>query len=156
MKSKGFTLLELLIVIAIIGILAVLGFSNYLNALKSGKDARRKADLQTIQKALETYYQDNQNFPLPDSNKIPTDAGSGSFCHQDGCDVETYLEKLPKDPSGGDYIYVSDQSSYQLYSCIENPNDNGPGVNQTGYGQSCGGGSCDPCKFGISSTNTIP
>lgn len=156
MKSKGFTLLELLIVIAIIGILAVLGFSNYMNALKSGKDARRKVDLQTIQKALETYYQDNQVFPLPDAGSAVPTSGN-SFCHPDGCDVETYLEKLPKDPSGGNYVYVStDQTSYQLYSCIENVNDNGPGVKQGGYGISCGVNQCDPCKYGVSSTNTTP
>lgn len=151
MKAKGFTLIEFLIVITILLVLSVLGFSNYLNSLKAGKDGRRKADLQAIQRALETYYQDNNAFPavLPDTN-------GAAFCHPSGCATSTYMQILPKDPGGSPYVYISDGISYQLYSCIENANDKGPGVKQDGYGQSCGGGACNPCKYGISSTNTTP
>lgn len=125
-----------------------MGFSNYFNSLKSGKDGRRKTDLQSIQRGLELYYQDIGRYPDPPL--------SDPLCHPNGCSRATYIQSLPKDPSRSDYVYVSDGSFYQLYACIENANDSGPGVNQAGYGQSCGGGPCDPCKFGVSSTNTTP
>jgi len=152
-SKKGFTLIELLIVLSIIGILAALGFSSYVNSVKAGRDARRKTDLQTIQKGLETYYQDVGSYPI---GSIPN-----PFCHPSGCASAQYLPLLPSDPSNIPYVYdSSDGSYYKLYSCIENPNDNGPGVNQDGYGLDCsgggGGGRCNPCRFGISSTNTTP
>jgi len=155
--NKAFTLIELLIVILIIGIFAVLGFSSYMNSIKSGKDARRKTDLASIQKALETYYQDNNAYPVPIGTAVPNTGGA--FCHPLGCATVTYLQTLPNDQGGTPYYYVStgpSYQSYQLYSCIENTNDSGPGVKQSGYGISCGAGRCNPCRFGISSTNTTP
>lgn len=155
MKTKGFTLLELLIVISIIAVLAVVGFSNYFNSLKSARDARRKADLQTIQKALELYYQDNENYPPSDNENLMLD--NGALCHPNGCDIQTYLQSTPTDPSGDNYKYITqDQTSYQMYACIENTNDQGPGVKQEGYGYSCGQNACADCKYGVSSTNTAP
>ncbi|OGK17038.1 hypothetical protein A2774_01260 [Candidatus Roizmanbacteria bacterium RIFCSPHIGHO2_01_FULL_39_12c] len=144
--NKSFTLIELLVVLAILGIFAVLGFSSYMNSLRSGKDARRKTDLQTIQKALEEYYLDNQAYPV---GSIPD-----PFCHPGGCATAQYLPVLPKDQGGTPYAYESsDGAYYRLYSCIENPNDAGAGVNQSGYGISCGFGICDPCRYGVSSSN---
>ena len=136
---------------AILGILVTLGISSYTNSLKSGKDARRKSDLSTVQKALEIYYQDVGRYPESISNP---------FCHPLGCTTTQYLPTVPEDPNQIPYVYdLSDGSYYRVYSCIENPNDNGPGVNQDGYGLDCsggGGGRCNPCRFGISSTNTTP
>lgn len=145
---------------AIMSILAVFGFSSYMNSIKAAKDARRKTDLQSIQKALETYYEDNQAYPIDAGGVLP-DTG-GALCYPlNDCTTATYLQDIPKDPYGSPYVYLStDGSDYRLYACIENANDNGPGVNQNpGYGTDCSGGNgglCDPCKFAITSTNTTP
>jgi len=147
-NNSSFTLIELLIIITILSLLVIGGIGQYYNSLKSGRDARRKTDLQSIQKGLETYYQDSGNYPI---GTIPD-----PFCHPSGCSTAQYMQKLPNDPAGSPYTYDSDGTYYKLYSCIENPNDNGPGVNQVGYGQTCGDGRCNPCRFGISSTNTVP
>ncbi|MCX6794109.1 MAG: type II secretion system protein [Candidatus Gottesmanbacteria bacterium] len=63
-KNRGFTLMELLIVIAIIGILVSVSVVSYSSAQKKGRDARRHTDLKAMQNAWEQYYADNNaNYP---------------------------------------------------------------------------------------------
>ncbi|KXK07843.1 MAG: Type II secretion system protein G precursor [Microgenomates bacterium OLB22] len=151
--QAAFTLIELLVVVAILGILATLLTGNFLSSLKRGRDTRRKADIQSIQKAFEIYYQDNNQYP-------PSDAlGDTSLCHPDGCSKKIYMSELPLDPRAGiAYVYETDstRSYYQLYSCLENDQDIGAGINlisgeqdPSGWGNSCG--SCGVCKFKVES-----
>lgn len=151
-SQQGFTLIELMIVIIILGVLTTLISGNFLNSLKKGRDARRKGDLQNIQKALELYYEDVKAYPT-------TVTFGDQLCHPNlGCDTSTgkvYMQKIPVDPSSGyDYYYISpDGTDYKLYSCIENEHDQGQGVLQAGYNNNCG--NCE-CKFGLSSSNVTP
>lgn len=62
-KSRGFTLVELLVSISIIAILTVIGLVMYNQATMNARDARRKQDLQHIAQALEVYYQKNGQYP---------------------------------------------------------------------------------------------
>lgn len=62
-KTKGFTLIEMLIVLAIIGILAGIIIVGLGSGKGAARDARRIADLRTTQQALELYYQVNQSYP---------------------------------------------------------------------------------------------
>ncbi len=61
LKVKGFTLIELMVVIAIIAILTSIGYSIYNGAQKSSLDARRKADIDSISKAYEAKYKPLKN-----------------------------------------------------------------------------------------------
>ena len=65
-KSKlqaGFTIIELLIVIAIIGILATLVLTNFQGAQAKGRDTTRKSDINSIYQKLEEYYNENGGYP---------------------------------------------------------------------------------------------
>lgn len=140
-------------VILILGVLAALISGNFITSLKKGRDARRKADLEQIQRALEMYYEDKKAYP--------TQAASSGFVfgHQfkDNVSGKIYMQKVPNDPIGSNnYFYISPNGTdYKLYSCIENTLDQGAGVKQEGYsGTNCG--SCGVCRYGISSPNTTP
>ncbi len=71
--KKGFTLLEILVVIGIITVLMSLGAASYTTAQKKARDARKKGDLKTIQSAMEQYYSVcGYKYPTPDTGKVPS------------------------------------------------------------------------------------
>lgn len=104
-RQRGFTLIELLIVVALIGILvAVIG----INGLESGRqsrDAKRQADLRSLQTAVELYRNKNGEYP---------DDGSGSQ-YITGLSPE-FISVLPKQPGADAYIYKTnaDKSVYKI------------------------------------------
>lgn len=70
---RGFTLMELLIVIAIIGILISLGTVSYTSAQRKSRDSRRMQDLKAVQNGFEQYYADNGGtYPVSVSSLTPT------------------------------------------------------------------------------------
>lgn len=113
-KERGFTLIELLVVIAIIGILSSIVMVSLGGAKAKGRDARRIADMKTIQVALDLYYNDNQMYPW---NIYTT---TGTVAPQTGLSP-AYLSVVPTDPgasvtpatcansptSAGCYTYVA-------------------------------------------------
>lgn len=61
--ESGFTIIELLIVIAIIGILATLVLTNFQGAQAKGRDTVRKNDINSVYQKLEEYYNENGSYP---------------------------------------------------------------------------------------------
>lgn len=94
-KRKGFTLVELLIVIAIIALLATLVIVSLRSAQEKARDAKRVADVKQIQSAAELYYSDNNNYPAPNPNTWA----------QLALDLDTYLSGLPVDPNNSATSY---------------------------------------------------
>lgn len=70
-RKKGFTIVELMVVITIIAILATLVSVNVVGATKKSRDAKRKSDLGDLAKTVQMYYENNNQFPYdnPDINK---------------------------------------------------------------------------------------
>jgi len=69
-KEKGFTLLELLVVIGIIAMLVSMLSVSYSSAQKRGRDSRRRSDTKAMQDALEQYYAENTySYPTGDCSE---------------------------------------------------------------------------------------
>ncbi|HRN96583.1 MAG TPA: prepilin-type N-terminal cleavage/methylation domain-containing protein [Candidatus Levybacteria bacterium] len=120
--QRGFTLIELIVVISIIGILSSLLVANFMNVRYKTRDGVRKKDLEQIRLALETYRIDVGKYP--ETASFPT-------CGSPLQDPPTvYMEKVPCDPLDGttDYVYAKGTSDfrYTLSVCLENTNDQDP------------------------------
>src|SRR4030042_3819461 len=161
----GFTLVELLVVMAILGILTVITLGNFRTSQIKARDAQRKSDLRQISNALEAYYNDYTRYPsantagkmlacLCEEGDEPCDwdseAGYREFCDANST---VYMSKVPGDPvSSTDfpYCYQSDGSYYKIYAKLENEKDP-----EAKLDVPCGGGT-QKYNFGIASSNTQP
>jgi len=114
MNTKGFTLVELMVVMTIIAILAVGSFSTFEGSKASARDGRRKADLETIRGAFELYYADEKAYPV----SLP--ACNAALKSVDG--NSTYLNKTPCDPSNPttqEYQINSNGTTYTVGAKLE-------------------------------------
>ena len=103
-KFRGFTLIELLVVIAIIAILASIILASLNQARTKSRDARRAADIKTLQTALELYNNDNGGYPVQST--------AGDVSGVVAALVPTYISALPQDPQPSySYWYQSLASS---------------------------------------------
>lgn len=116
-NQRGFTIVELLVVIVVIAILVALTLPNLFGLQKRARDDTRKNDLKNLQQALETYYNDNNRYPA-DLSALTTQ----------------YINAVPTDPKGTAYTYTPSPSgcattggtpcaSYTLSSTLENTSD---------------------------------
>ncbi|MFV1921095.1 MAG: type IV pilin protein [Methylotenera sp.] len=80
--QKGFTLLELMIVVAVIGILASIAMPAYTNYIKKGKVAEATSTLADLKIKAEQYYQDNRTYA--GMNCAPTDVKYFTYACTDG------------------------------------------------------------------------
>ncbi|HYV33973.1 MAG TPA: prepilin-type N-terminal cleavage/methylation domain-containing protein [Candidatus Limnocylindria bacterium] len=116
--SIGFTLIELLVVISIIALLASVVLIALNDSRIKARDAKRKADILQLRKAIETYYQDNSIYP--DDGSTPNNES----------DIQTlasvlvpkYLNKLPNDPKNSpknyEYVYGNTNGTRQDYGIL--------------------------------------
>ena len=103
--SRGFTLLELMVVIVIIGVLAALIAPNIISRVGQAKVTAAKADLSNIMNALKMYKLDNGRYPSSDQGLAalagkPTTGSIPSNWH-------SYIDKLPEDPWHHAYQYAN-------------------------------------------------
>ena len=122
--QSGFTLIELMIVMAIIGILATLAIPSFVGAVKHAREAVLKEDLQTMRTAIDSYTMDKQKAPQSLDDLI-----------QDG-----YLKSIPEDPmTHSKDTWVTDTSD-AMYSLDETE----PGINDVHSGSDAIGSDGQP------------
>ncbi|MDQ3098430.1 MAG: type II secretion system GspH family protein [bacterium] len=142
--QKGFTLVELLIVVSVLAILTVMAMANYSGGTSKARDAQRKSDLRAVREALESYKLDKGSYPLAGATAYTaqtasieaTSPGIGETQFSilmSGSSVGLvdlkYLQKALTDPRNvAPYRYRYSVTSatadaYTLETCLENTSD---------------------------------
>jgi len=132
--ERGFTLIELMVVIVILGILAGLIIPRIMGRPDEARRAKARMQIESLETALKLYKLDNGNYPTTEQGlqalvEPPAVGPPAKNWRQGG-----YLEKgkVPKDPWGNDFVYVSPgaHGDYDLSSLGADGEPGGEGKNQ--------------------------
>lgn len=117
-KQRGFTLIEIMVVVVILGILAALVVPQVMNRPDQAKVTVAKGDIKAISAALDMYKLDNYSYPSTQQGLDALVQKPGGNPQPKNWNRDGYLKRVPKDPWGNDYQYLSPgtRGQYDLYS----------------------------------------
>lgn len=143
--TRGFTLIELLIVIAVIGVLIAVGIQTFSGAQQRARDAKRRADLDSIAKAVQFYKNDNGAAPaalpaggtawLPYMNLVPQDPLTGQTkCGGLVCNYTYTTNMWCNPPFAGPNCSSNVTNIYTPLESCTNDDQSGDGKKAFNYG----------------------
>lgn len=111
---KAFTLVELMVVITVIAILMTIAIVSFTRIQKQARDTKRKADVRTLQTALQAYFTEFQAYPIMTTSTIATTALTSL--------TPTYIPTIPTAPLGSagintSYMYISSTTGFTYSLC---------------------------------------
>lgn len=115
-RARGFTLIEIMVVVVILGILAAILVPKIMNRPEQARVVKAKQDILALENALDFYKTDNFVYPTtdqglkalvekPTSDPVPPNWQEGG-----------YLKALSKDPWGNSYQYINDNGDIKIFS----------------------------------------
>lgn len=131
--QSGFTLIEVMVVVAILGILATIVMTNVIGKDDQARVTTTMASLSSVAKSLDLFKLDNHKYPTTDEGlNALVEKPASAKTYPDG----GYLSRLPEDPWGNVFQYVypgSNGRKYDLYSLGADGVDGGEGFDADIY-----------------------
>ena len=129
--QRGFTLIELMVVVVILAVLAVAVVPNLMDRPDEARNVKAKQDINAISSSLQLYKLDNYNYPT-------TDQGIEALVTKptDGPEAKNWkklLDNVPQDPWGNLYLYLmpGTHGAFDLFTYGADGVDGGEDVNAT-------------------------
>ncbi len=129
--NRGFTLIEIMVVLIIIGLLAGIVVPKLMGRTEEAKRTKAAVQIKNLQSAIDLYRLDNGIYPgteqgLQSLVEKPTIGEMPRQWNEGG-----YMNKIPKDPWGNNYVYISPgiHEDYDLYSYGFDGEEGGEGKN---------------------------
>jgi len=126
-RQRGFTLIEIMVVVAIIAILGATVVPLIMDRPNEARVVRANNDIATLGAALDLYKLDNFTYPT-------TDQGLMALVEKPSGDPEPanwkdggYIKKLPKDPWGREYLYDAENNNFEIVSLGSDGSEGGDG-----------------------------
>ena len=127
LRERGFTLIEIMVVVVIIGLLAAVVAPNLIGNIDRAAVTRARADIRTIDNALNLYRLDNFRYPSTDEglDALVNNPGEASAPNW-----KQYLRSVPTDPWNNEYRYASPgrQGDYEVFTLGANGQEGGEGI----------------------------
>ena len=126
-NSKGFTLIEIMVVVFILGLLVTMVAPKIMGRTDEAKRTKAAADVRAIQQALNLYKLDNGRYPTTEQglHSLVTKPQVGIIPAR--WNPEGYIEKVQLDPWGNGYLYLSNGDRYTLKSLGADGEEGGEG-----------------------------
>jgi len=155
MKKSGFTLIEILVVIAIIASIVAMAIPNYLGARQRASDTKKKSEMVQLKSALRLYYNDFNTYPASFNggagklNYIQGCLAGGTgqcpcsssldFASGAACD-NVYMKKFPSDLGTGTFYYkqLPSGDDFCLRAVLDNKSDPDIATSQSRCASACG------------------
>ena len=113
---RGFTLIEIMVVVVIIGLLATLIVPNVIGQGDAARVTAAQIDIRAIGNALDLYRLNNSHYPSTEQGLEAMVNKPAGFPEPRSWGPEPYLKKLPTDPWGTEFVYINNGFNYELYS----------------------------------------
>lgn len=130
-KQRGFTLLEVMVVIVILGVLASLVVPNLLGNKEKADQQKVVTDISALEQALDMYKLDNSVYPSTDQGLEALVSKPSSSPEPRNYRDGGYIRRLPNDPWGNPYQYVmpGEHGAVDIFSLGADGQEGGDGVN---------------------------
>jgi general secretion pathway protein G len=127
-NSRGFTLIEIMVVVVILGILGSMIVPNIIGRPDEARATAARADIEAIGNALELYRLDNGNYPSTDQGLEALITEPSGYPEPRRWNADGYLKKMPVDPWDEPYQYFSENRSFEISSLGADRQEGGEGV----------------------------
>jgi general secretion pathway protein G len=130
-RRRGFTLIEVLVVVLILGILASIVVPRLMDRPDEARIARAKQDIQALSTALNMYRLDNYSYPTTDQGLQALVSKPGGAPEARNWRPGGYIDRVPQDPWQRDYVYLQpgQRGEFDLYTLGADGQPGGDGPN---------------------------
>ncbi len=132
-RTRGFTLLEILIVVLIIGLIVALVVPNLVGQPDQAKIKMAHAQMKNFDTALQMYYLSNSHYPSTDQGLQALVERPSGFPEPQSWGPQPYMKRIPLDPWGNEYVYSNENNEFEVYSLGSDGEEGGEGVAEDIY-----------------------